>query len=167
MAEQKKALIRPATEQDLSDIYRMIEALAEHLQLSHELVVDEADLHDALFGSQPRAEVVLAKSEEETAGFALFYGNYSTFRGQCGLHLEDLYVEPAWRGSGIGRELLRYLARLTLERGCRRLEWWVQASDRHAISFYDTLGAMAKDEWTVYRLSGEPLTELANESATD
>jgi GNAT superfamily N-acetyltransferase len=155
--------IRPATEGDLSVIHTMIEALAEHLKLSHELVVDESDLHDALFGRQPKAEVLLAQIEEDVTGFALFYGNYSTFRGQCGLHLEDLYVSPDWRGRGIGRRLLAYLARLTIERGCRRLEWWVQASDTHAVEFYDMLGAMAKDEWTVYRLSGEPLQNLAGE----
>lgn len=162
MASDEKVEIRPATERDLPDVYTMIEALADHLQLSHELVVDEADLRDALFGDRPRAEVVLACIDAESVGFALFYGNYSTFRGQCGLHLEDLYVRDDRRGSGVGRRLLQYLARLTIERGCRRLEWWVQSTDSRAIAFYDMLGAIAKDEWTVYRLSGAPLSRLAN-----
>lgn len=161
MVDEGKVKIRHAAEQDLPDIYAMIEALADHLQLSHELVVDEADLRDALFGERPRAEVVLACLNEESVGFALFYGNYSTFRGQCGLHLEDLYVRDNWRGYGVGRKLLQYLAHLTIDRGCRRLEWWVQSTDSRAVTFYDMLGAIAKDEWTVYRLSGEPLTRLA------
>lgn len=155
--------IRPAVAQDVPSIHAMIEALAEHLGLGHELVVDEADLLDALFGTQPRAEVVLACKDGEIGGFALFYGNYSTFRGQCGLHLEDLYVRPEWRGHGVGRRLLSHLAALTIERGCRRLEWWVQADDTRAVAFYDMLGAMAKDEWTVYRLSGDALQRLASE----
>ena len=163
MATDEKVAIRPAAEGDLSDIYVMIEALADHLGLSHELVVDEVDLRDALFGERPRAEVILACLDGESVGFALFYGNYSTFRGQCGLHLEDLYVRDDSRGHGIGRKLLQYLARLTIERGCRRLEWWVQSTDTRAVAFYDMLGAIAKDEWTVYRLSGDPLSRLASE----
>ncbi len=163
MAAEEEVRIRAAAENDLSIIHTMIEALAQHLTLSHELVVDGSDLHDALFGSQPKAEVLLAELGDNVAGFALFYGNYSTFRGQCGLHLEDLYVSPDWRGRGIGRRLLAYLASLTIERGCRRLEWWVKASDIQAVEFYDMLGAMAKDEWTVYRLSGGPLKKLAGE----
>jgi len=163
MSSDGALTIRPATGADVPVIHAMIEALAEHLELAHEVVVDEADLHDALFGPQPRAEVVLACVGDEVGGFALFYGNYSTFRGQCGLHLEDLYVSPSWRGRGIGRRLLVHLANLTIERGCRRLEWWVQTGDERAVAFYDTLGAMAKDEWTVYRLSGESLRRLADE----
>lgn len=163
MSDSAALIIRPAQLSDVPAIHAMIEALAGHLGLTHEVVVDEADLHDALFGGQPRAEVVLACIGEETAGFALFYGNYSTFRGQCGLHLEDLYVRPEWRSRGIGRHLLSHLATLTIERGCRRLEWWVQTEDEKAVTFYEMLGAVAKDEWTVYRLSGEALGRLAAE----
>lgn len=155
--------VRAARERDVPVIYAMIEALADHLGLAHELVVDEQNLQQALFGSQPRAEVILAQIDTEVAGFALFYGNYSTFRGQCGLHLEDLYVDPRWRGKGVGRTLLARLAKLTLERGCRRLEWWVQTNDSKAVRFYRMLDAAAKDEWTVYRLAGEPLRRLAAE----
>jgi GNAT superfamily N-acetyltransferase len=163
MTADDEVRIRPAQEDDLPIIYSMIEDLAEHLGLAHEVVVSEEDLQQALFGKQPRAEVVLALVAGEAAGFALFYGNYSTFRGQCGLHLEDLYVEPEWRGHGLGRRLLSYLAGLTISRGCRRLEWWVLASDSHTVEFYELLGAMAKDEWTVYRLSGDALRRLAEE----
>lgn len=163
MSGDRTLSIRPAMEADVPAIYTMIESLAQHLELSHEVVVDEAELHDALFGPQPRAEVILACNGSEIGGFALFYGNYSTFRGQCGLHLEDLYVRPEWRGEGTGRRLLSHLAALTVERGCRRLEWWVMADDERAVAFYDSLGAYAKDEWTVYRLSGEALRRLASE----
>lgn len=156
--------IRPARQEEVPLVHAMIEALAEHLQLGHELVVDEEGLREALFGTQPRAEVLLALVDGTPAGFALFYGNYSTFRGQCGLHLEDLYVQPEWRSRGLGRYLLSHLAALTIERGCRRLEWWVLSSDDRAVEFYEMLGAMAKDEWTVYRLSGEALQRLALES---
>ncbi|MCW8841514.1 MAG: GNAT family N-acetyltransferase [Gammaproteobacteria bacterium] len=161
MTADDEVCIRSAQEGDLPIIYSMIEDLADHLGLAHEVVVSEEDLQQALFGKQPRAEVVLALVAGEAAGFALFYGNYSTFRGQCGLHLEDLYVEPQWRGYGLGRRLLSYLAGLTISRGCRRLEWWVQTTDSRAVRFYEMLDAKAKDEWTVYRLAGEPLQRLA------
>lgn len=153
--------IVPASPADVPAVHRMIEELASHLDLAHAVVATEADLARALFGPQARAEVLLALIDETPAGFALFYGNYSTFRGRCGLHLEDLYVQPRWRSSGLGRALLARLARLTLERGCGRLEWWVLADDARAAAFYESIGATARDEWTVYRLRGEALEELA------
>lgn len=153
--------IAPATPADVPAIHDMILALADHLGLAHAVVATEADLTEALFGAQPRAEVLLARAAGEAAGFALYYGNYSTFRGRCGLHLEDLYVQPAWRSSGIGRALLARLARLTLERGCGRLEWWVLSDDAKAAAFYESIGATAQDEWTVFRLKGASLQGLA------
>lgn len=155
--------IVPAGLGDVPVIHEMIGALADHLGLAHELVATETDLHDALFGARPRAEVVLAYMGDTPAGFALFYNNYSTFRGRCGIHLEDLYVLPRWRGRRIGRRLLAHIARLTLERGCSRLEWWVLSSDERASRFYEQLGATAKDEWTVYRLKGDSLARLAEQ----
>lgn len=155
--------IAPARETDVPLIHRMIGELADHLGLAHERVATRDDLYDALFGLRPRAEVALALVGDEAAGFALFYGNYSTFRGRCGIHLEDLYVRPAFRQRGIGRKMLGHLARVTLARDCRRLEWWVLADDPKAIAFYESLGAAAKDEWTVYRISGAPLLALAAE----
>lgn len=143
-------------------IHEMIDALADHLALGHELVATEEDLHYALFGPAPQAEVVLACMGEATAGFALFYNNYSTFRGRCGLHLEDLYVRPQWRGHGIGKRLLAHLARLTLQRGCSRLEWWVLGEDEKAVAFYEAIGASAREEWMIFRLRGEPLEALAD-----
>ena len=153
--------IAPATPADVPTVHRMILALADHLGLAHAVVATESDLADALFGPQPRAEVLLAWAGDAPAGFALYYGNYSTFRGRCGLHLEDLYVEPAWRSSGIGRGLLARLAQITLERGCGRLEWWVLSEDAKATSFYEAIGAAAQDEWTVFRLKGPALQQLA------
>jgi len=149
MKKEKTVHITPATEREIPVIFDMINALADYLGLAHEAVVSEDDLYDALFGRQLSAEVLLAYVDDEPAGFALFYGNYSTFRGQCGIHLEDLFVYPEWRGYGIGRTLLVHLAEVTVERGCRRLEWWVHAEDERVMKFYDALGASAKGEWVV------------------
>jgi GNAT superfamily N-acetyltransferase len=107
--------------------------------------------------------VVLAYAGEEPVGFALFFHNYSTLLGQRGLYLEDLYVRPAARGRGVGRKLLAHLARLAVERGCGRFEWWVLDWNETAIRFYERLGAVAMDEWTTYRLTGEALERLAQE----
>jgi GNAT superfamily N-acetyltransferase len=165
MNDAAQVTIEPAGRQDVGVILEMIDALAEHLGLSHEMVASEADLYAALFGPVPKAEVVIARVGGEPAGFALYYDIYSTFRGRCGLHLEDLYVRPEWRGSGIGRLLVSHLARLTLERDCGRLEWWVLANDPKAMAFYESMGASAKDEWTVYRLKGEALRRMAARGA--
>ncbi len=160
MAEPEVA-IREATPAEVPSIHAMIVGLSDHLGLAHEVVATEADLHEALFGSRPRAEVLIASVAGIPAGFALFYGNYSTFRGRCGLHLEDLYVRPQYRGRRIGKQLLAHLARLTLERGCSRLEWWVLDRDADTAAFYARFGATAKDEWTVYRLRADALHALA------
>ncbi len=153
--------IIPAAPEHVPEIHDMIEALADHLGLSHELVATEEHLYEALFGDHQQAEVILAHEGEHIAGFALFYNNYSTFRGRCGMHLEDLYVKPAWRGRGIGKRLLAHLSKMTLERGCNRLEWWVLGEDVKAVEFYENLKASAKDEWNIYRLKGKPLSALA------
>jgi GNAT superfamily N-acetyltransferase len=164
MTKSPAMRIEFATEADIPLIHDMIEALADHLELAHEVVATESDLHDALFGQRPKAEVVIAFADAEPAGFALFYDNYSTFRGRCGIHLEDLYVRSEWRGSGIGRCLLAYLAELTRRRGCSRLEWWVLAADAGAAAFYEAIGATAKGEWDIYRLHGPALHALADEA---
>jgi len=111
------------------------------------------------------AEVVIASYEGEPAGFALFFHNFSTFLGRPGIYLEDLFVTPALRGHGIGRILLSYLARLAVERGCGRLEWWVLDWNEPAIRFYRRLGAQAMDEWTVFRVTGDALEDLAELSS--
>jgi GNAT superfamily N-acetyltransferase len=163
MANSADIRIVNATPEHIKILHGMIEALADHLKLGHELISSEADLQQALFGAHPQAEVVLAYMGEQAAGFLLFYNNYSTFRGRCGLHLEDLFVRPEWRGHGIGKCLLTHVARLTLQRGCGRMEWWVLSEDANAIEFYENLGAIPKEEWTIFRLRGEALESLAKE----
>ena len=155
--------IASAELQDIPVIHEMITELSDHLGLGHEVVATESDIHNALFGPERRAEVLLARLAGAAVGFALFYGNYSTFLGRCGIHLEDLYVRPQARGQRVGRRLMEELARITLQRGCSRLEWWVLAEDEDAVGFYEQMGAMAKDEWTVFRLRGEALRTLAGQ----
>jgi GNAT superfamily N-acetyltransferase len=155
--------IRSATVDDVSLILTLIRGLADYERLAHEAVVTEADIRESLFGERPAAEVLVAEVGNDAAGFALFFHNYSTFLGRRGLYLEDLFVFPAYRGQGIGLALMRRLARLAIERQCGRFEWWVLDWNESAIDFYRRLGARAMSEWTVYRLTGEPLARLARE----
>lgn len=154
--------IRPATAEDAPLILSLIHELAEYEKLSHEVVATEETLRETLFGERPFAEVLLAFVGEEPAGFALFFHNFSTFLGKPGIYLEDLYVRPEHRGAGAGRALLSRLARLTVERGCGRLEWWVLDWNEPSIGFYESLGARAMDDWTVYRVAGAALEDLAS-----
>jgi GNAT superfamily N-acetyltransferase len=128
-------------------------------------VVTAADIRASLFGERPQAEVLIAEVGEDAAGFALFFHNYSTFLGRRGLYLEDLFVFPAHRGRGVGRALMGRLAQVAIERNCGRFEWWVLDWNESAIRFYESLGARAMSDWTVYRLTGEPLARLARERA--
>lgn len=155
--------LRPARRQDVPLILGFIRELAEYEKLSHQVVADEAQLAAHLFGPRPYAEVLIGEVDGEPAGFALFFHNFSTFLGKPGIYLEDLYVRPAVRGSGLGKALLVELARLAVSRGCGRLEWAVLDWNEPAIGFYQRLGARAQDDWTGYRLSGAALTELAEQ----
>ena len=139
----------------------MIRALADYERLSHEVVLDELRLHAHLFGPRPFAEVLLAEAAGAVVGFALFFHSYSTFLGRPGLYLEDLFVLPEHRGEGLGKALLAALARLAVERDCGRLEWSVLNWNEPAIRFYESLGATPMAEWTIYRLTGDALRELA------
>jgi len=130
-------------------------------RLEGEVQATTADLAVALFGPRPFAEVVFACLEGEPVGFALFFQNFSTFLGKPGIYLEDLFVRPQARGHGIGRRLLAWLARTTLERGCARLDWAVLDWNLPSIGFYRSLGAVAQDEWTTMRVSGAALERLA------
>jgi GNAT superfamily N-acetyltransferase len=141
-------------------IARLIRDLAEYERLSQAVDFDERQLREHLFGPRPYAEVLLAEDGGVVVGFALFFHNYSTFRGKPCIHLEDLFVEPAHRGRGLGKALLRALARLAVERGCARVEWSVLNWNEPSIRFYELLGARPQDEWTVYRLDGDALTKL-------
>jgi GNAT superfamily N-acetyltransferase len=153
--------LREATPADVPVILQLIRGLAEYERLAHECVATEAALTRTLFGERPAAEVVLAFTDERPAGFALFFHNYSTFLAKQGIYLEDLFVFPEFRGRGIGKKLLQRLAQLAVERDCGRLEWSVLDWNQDAIRFYESLGAKAMDEWTVYRVTGEALTTLA------
>ena len=157
--------IRSATEGDVALILELIHGLAEYERLAHEVTATEATLRTSLFGATPGAEVVIAESGGEPVGFALFFHNFSTFVGKRGIYLEDLFVKPAWRGKGVGRRLLVHLAQLAVERDCGRLEWAVLDWNEPAISFYRGLGAQPMHDWTVFRLAGDTLYQLAAERA--
>lgn len=153
--------LRSATSADIPQILLFIQGLAEYEKLSHACVATEDALRQSLFGSRPYAEVILADRDGHPAGFALFFHNYSTFRAAPGIYLEDLYVLPEHRGNGIGKALLKELARLAVSRGCARLEWSVLDWNTPAIDFYKSLGAEPQDEWTIFRVTDEALTRLA------
>lgn len=156
--------IRAATEDDVPLILTLIKELAEYERLSHEVVATEEVLRDSLFGEWRVAEALLGYLEDDPAGFALFFHTFSTFLGKPGIYLEDLYVRPEFRGAGVGRALLVHLAKLAKERGCGRLEWSVLDWNEPAIGFYKGVGASPVSGWTVYRVSGEALDELAGQA---
>ena len=158
-------MIRNATIDDVPEIARLIRALAEYEKLAHEVVLDEERLRQHLFGSRKYAETILAEEAGRVIGFALFFHNYSTFLGKPGIYLEDLFVEPEWRGKGHGKALLVGLARIALERDCGRVNWSVLNWNAPSIEFYKSLGAKPLDEWTVYRLTGESLLSLSRNSS--
>lgn len=151
--------IRFATREDTPLILTFIRELADYEHLLDEVVADEETLERELFDLH-HAEVIFALDGDEEVGFALFFHNFSTFLGRSGIYLEDLYVRPSHRGRGIGTALIRALARITVERGCGRLEWWCLNWNESSIAFYRALGAEAMDEWTVYRIAGDTLARL-------
>jgi GNAT superfamily N-acetyltransferase len=153
--------IRTATRDDVPVIAELIRGLAQFEKLESEVVMTEDLLADGLFGERPYAEVLLAEEAGRAVGFALFFHNFSTFVGRPGIYLEDLFVLPERRGSGIGRALLIELARIAVARKCGRMEWAVLDWNRDAIGFYERLGARPNSDWTVYRLTGEALASLA------
>ncbi len=153
-------MIRPAVAADVPVIAQLIRELAEYERLAHAVAFDERQLREHLFGPRPYAEVLLAEDGGAVVGFALFFHNYSTFRGQPGIYLEDLFVKPGCRGMGFGKALLAALARVAVERGCGRVEWSVLKWNEPSIRFYESLGAKPQDEWTVYRLDAEALSRL-------
>ena len=155
-------VLRAATRADVPVIRELIEGLAEYEKLRHDCIATDALLDAALFGARPHAEVVIAQWDEASVGFALFFHNFSTFLARPGIYLEDLFVRPEFRGHGIGKALLRYLAQQAIARDCGRLEWSVLDWNVDAIGFYEKLGARPQDEWTVYRVTGDTLTHLAN-----
>ena len=153
--------VRAASPADIPLILRFIGDLAEYERLSHEVEATEADIRRDLFGENPRCFCEIAEAEGKPVGFALWFYNYSTFRGRAGIYVEDLFVEPQARGRGAGKALLRRLAQRCVEADLGRLEWAVLNWNAPSIAFYDRLGAARMDEWTVRRLHGEALARLA------
>ncbi|MDE2370856.1 MAG: GNAT family N-acetyltransferase [Burkholderiales bacterium] len=149
--------IRSATPDDVEAIVALIRELAEFEHLAHLVVVTPQSLAPQLFGPRPAAEAVVAEVGGAVVGFALFFPNFSTFLGRPGLYLEDLYVRPAHRGSGIGKSLLEHLGALAVDRGCGRFEWSVLDWNANAIGFYERMGAKLLPEWRICRVSGDAL----------
>ncbi|HEX2740257.1 MAG TPA: GNAT family N-acetyltransferase [Rubrobacter sp.] len=155
-----EVLVRSASSEDVPLIHSFIKELAEYERLSHEVFATEEMLSEQLFGERPVAGVLIAELGGDAAGFALFFHTFSTFLGKPGIYLEDLYVRPEFRGSGVGRALLDHLGRLAKERGCGRIEWAVLDWNEPAIGFYRSIGASPISGWTVYRVTGKALEEL-------
>lgn len=153
---------RSAERKDVPLILEFIRALAEYEHMADQVVADEATLEEWLF-DQRKAEVIFAVLEGKEVGFALFFHNFSTFLGRAGLYLEDLFVLPEVRGRGVGKAILKHLAALAVERRCGRLEWWCLDWNEPSIAFYRSLGAEPMSDWTVYRLTGDTLRNLAAE----
>ena len=153
--------IERATERDLPLILRFINDLAEYEKLSHEVSATEPTLRRTLFGPSPAAEVVIAYLDQEPVGFAVYFPTFSTFLGIPGIWLEDVFVQPKWRGHGVGRQLLAHVAAVAVERGYGRMEWSVLDWNELALGVYRRIGAKPMDEWTVHRLTGDALRELA------
>ena len=148
-----------ATRKDVPEVLEFIKMLAEYEHMADEVVADVETLEHWLF-DEKKAEVIFAVADGERVGFALFFHNFSTFLGRAGLYLEDLYVKEEYRGKGYGKALFTELARIAVERGCGRFEWWCLDWNQPSIDFYKSMGAVPMDEWTVYRIAGKTLEEL-------
>ncbi len=153
--------IAPARPDDVAEILRLIRALADYEKLSHEVVATEDGLRETLFGERAVGETLLAFAGGRPVGFAIFFSNLSTFLGRAGVYLKDLFVEPEFRGRGIGRALLQAVAKIAVERNCGRMEWSVLDWNAPSIDFYRSVGAKPMDEWTIFRLTGAALRTFA------
>ncbi len=154
--------IRRAQPGEAGVVFGLVEKLAVYERLELEVDVTEAMLDDALFGQCPRIFCDFAELDGRPVGFALWFYNFSTFKGRHGIYLEDLFVEPEYQGRGIGKKLLRHLARRCVDEGLSRFEWWVLDGNESSTAFYKSLKSLAMDEWTVFRLTGEALEALAD-----
>ena len=157
----EKFTFRYAKRNDISLILQFIKDLAAYEKMINEVVADEKTLEEWIFDKQ-KAEVIFAVVDDEEIGFALFFHNFSTFLGRAGIYLEDLFVKPEYRGKGYGKAILKKLAVIAVERGCGRLEWWCLDWNKPGIDFYLSLGAEPMDDWTVYRITGDTLSDLAS-----
>lgn len=160
---ENKLTFRYAVRKDIPLILQFIRDLAEYEKLLDEVVADEATLEEWIF-DQKKAEVIFAMEKGKEVGFALFFHNFSTFLGRAGLYLEDLFVLPEYRGKGYGKQLLKKLASIAVQRKCGRLEWWCLDWNQSSVDFYLSLGAEPMSDWTVYRISGDTLQDLAQKT---
>ncbi|PRX34819.1 ribosomal protein S18 acetylase RimI-like enzyme [Orenia metallireducens] len=158
--KSKDFKLRFAQKDDTGLILDFINALAEYENLSHEVVATEESLRESLF-ERNVAEVIIGEYQDKAVSFALFFHNFSTFLGKPGIYLEDLFVKPAYRGKGFGKTMLSYLAKLAKERGCGRFEWACLDWNEPSIEFYQSVGAVALEEWSIYRVTGDALDQLA------
>lgn len=161
MSDAMHLTIRDAGIGDGVIVFRFIRDLAVYEKLAHEVVATAEMIEDALTCANARAHAVIAELDGKPVGMALYFYNFSTFLGRHGIYIEDVYVDPAQRGGGIGKKLLQHLAAKAVAEGCGRVEWWVLDWNAPAIGFYERLGAKRMDEWTVYRLEGDALSKLA------
>lgn len=166
-AYRRSMLIRDALPSDASTILRFIRDLAEYEKLAQEVVATEQQLRETLFCAHPKSFCMIAEHDGVPIGFAIYFYNYSTFLGRHGLYVEDVFVDPAHRGGGVGKALFAALAQRAIARDCGRMEWWVLDWNQPAIDFYSRLGAQPMKEWTVYRLTGNHLMQLAHSSFTE
>jgi GNAT superfamily N-acetyltransferase len=155
--------IRPATPADVAAMHALMYELAVFEKLTHLFVATPEGVHDALFGARPSSEAMVAERDGRIVGYALYFHNFSTFLGRRGLYLEDLYVQPSERGTGLGTLMLRRLAALAVERQCGRFEWTVLDWNQPAIDFYQKMGATVLPDWRVVRITGDALQQLATE----
>lgn len=155
-------LVREVKLDDIPIIYKYIKDLAEYEKAPEEAILTEEDLKRSFFPDKPQVYCLVSELENTVTGIAIWHLNYSTWLGKHGIYLEDLYVDPKYRGQGHGKALLVALAKICIERGYQRLQWWVLDWNKSAIDFYDSIGAHAMDEWTVFRVSGKELGKLAN-----
>lgn len=161
MTDINQLRIVAARPEDAAVILDLARGLAAYERIPDSVTATVDDVRASLFGERPHAEAALAWIGQQPVGMVVFFSTYSTFLGKPGVYLEDIYVQEQWRGQGVGRLLMQYVARMAVERGCARFEWSVLNWNEPAIGFYESLGARAQDEWTVYRLTGEALRRLA------
>ena len=152
--------IRPARQEEVGVVLQLIHDLAVYEKAPNEVEATEKELLETIFSSDPKVFCDLVEVDGEIAGMAIWFLNYSTWQGKHGIYLEDLFIKPEYRGRGYGKALLKNLAKICAEKGYGRFQWWVLDWNSPAIEFYRSLGAVAMDEWTVYRVSGAPLKEL-------
>lgn len=154
-------VIRGANKSDLPIILKFIQDLADFEKASTQVSLTLVELENSLFGENPAVFCLISESNDQVSGFAVWHLNYSTWLGKHGIYLEDLYVDPKFRGAGHGKALLQKLAQICIEKGYARLQWWVLDWNESAINFYKSIGAIPMDEWTVFRVSGSSLESLA------